>query len=207
VEDDMNTDTPTESPTESLTESRRRIQPPLWTVITLAVLLAAALLWRQFSVAALERRMDEQRQTLLQQAGAERSAQAERARSALARQDEELQELFGTALSWAVRSALLRKNMDEIDQYIGQLIEYRRFSLVLLADAGGKVLLASDRKYHNQSLQQHFPSVPLDATGVRILGGQGARVERQLVLPVQGLTTRLGTLLLIYTPTYDQPDA
>jgi hypothetical protein len=109
---------------------------------------------------------------------------------------EESDMLFGTALGWAVRSAMLRKNLDEIDQYVSALARNPRIQLVLVADRSGKILLSTDRRSQGTRLSTHLPTALLKVDEVTVESADAQR--RHLVVPLQGLTTRLGTVVVRY---------
>jgi hypothetical protein len=171
---------------------------PLWISLVLLLLLIIALAWNRLGTGSAERRLAEERQQLTQQLEADRSAMQREAQEALARQTQDMQILFGTALAWSVRSAMLRNNFDEIDQYFVDLVKNPRVTLALLADVNGKVLRTSDRKYLDTPFSEHFPAELLKGEDVAVHPDEGDR--KRLVLPIQGLTARLGTVLLVYSP-------
>ena len=171
---------------------------PLWVSLLLLALLIVVFAWSWFSAGGAQRRLAEERQQLSRQLEAERSVLQREAQEALARQTRDLQALFGAALAWSVRSAMLRNNLDEIDQYFGDLVKNPRIPLVLLADVEGKVLRSSDRKYLASRFAEHFPAELLKSEDVAIHPDEGNR--QRLVLPIQGLTARLGTVLVVYAP-------
>jgi hypothetical protein len=176
-----------------------RLQQTKWPVwVSLLLLLALVILaaWAAYAISAGERRLTQERQQLEQKFEADTSALRRDAQEAVARQTQEMQLLFGTALAWSVRSAMLRNNLDEIDQYFGDLVKNPRIALVLLADVDGKVLRTTDRKYLDAQFSTHFPEDLLKVESVVVRSGDGDRIR--LVLPIQGLTTRLGTVLLVY---------
>lgn len=176
----------------------QRTKLPLWVSLLLLVLLAAAVAWAFYAAGASERRLAAQQQELTQKLEVERTTMRREAEESLVRQTRELETLFGAALAWSVRSALLRNNLDEIDQYFGDLVKNPRIPLVLLADAEGKVLRATDRKYLDTAFEANFPAELLTGTDVAVHLDEGRR--KRIVLPIQGLTSRLGTVLLVYSP-------
>jgi len=175
-----------------------RTKLPLWVSVALLVLLAAAVAWAFFAAGASERRLAAQQQELTQKLEIERATLLRESEEALMRQTRELETLFGAALAWSVRSAMLRNNLDEIDQYFGDLVRNPRIPLVLLADAEGKVLRATDRKFLATAFEASFPAELLTGTDVAVYPDEGRR--KRIVLPIQGLTARLGTVLLLYSP-------
>jgi cell division protein FtsL len=169
---------------------------PVWVSLLLLLALVIVAAWATFAISGAERRLTQERQQLEQKLEADTSALRREAQEVVARQTQEMQLLFGTALAWAVRSAMLRNNLDEIDQYFGELVKNTRIALVLLADVDGKVLRTTDRKYLDAQFSTHFPEEYLKVENVVARSGEGERIR--LVLPIQGLTARLGTVLLVY---------
>lgn len=193
------TDKPVEpSPKSSALVRLQQAKLPLWAGLVLLILLIIVFAWNRLGTGSAERRLAEERQQLTEKLEADRSAMQREAQEALARQTQDMQILFGTALAWSVRSAMLRNNFDEIDQYFVDLVKNPRITLALLADADGKVLRTSDRKYLDTPFSEHFPAELLKGGDVAVHPDEGAR--KRLVLPIQGLTSRLGTVLLVYSP-------
>ncbi len=169
---------------------------PVWVSLLLLLALGIVAAWAAFAISGAERRLTQERQQFEQKLEADTSALRREAQETVARQTQEMQLLFGTALAWSVRSAMLRNNLDEIDQYFGELVKNPRIALVLLADVDGKVLRTTDRKYLDGQFSTHFPEEFLKVENVVVRSGEGERIR--LVLPIQGLTARLGTVLLVY---------
>jgi hypothetical protein len=171
-----------------------RFRLPLWLVLALVLLVGALVAAQQTGFGTAKRDSSAGRETLAGELQARQASMEANYLEALRRRTEESDILFGTALAWAVRSAMLRKNLDEIDQYVTALMKNPRIQLVLVADRSGKVLLSSDRRLQGSRLSAHVPSPLLNATEVTVEppDAQG----RHLVLPIQGLTTRLGTVVV-----------
>jgi len=172
------------------------IKLPLWVGLALLALLIGTFVWKQVAVAGAERRLAAERQVLIASTEAEKTTIQRTAQETLATHSAEIYQLFGTALAWNIRSAMMRNNLDEIDQYFSALVKNDRIQLAVLADPSGKVLLASDRKFQERSFSEHFPAALLQQPGVSIHPGEGK--ERRLVLPIQGLNSQLGTVVLTY---------
>ncbi len=188
----------TASAPATLMDRLRTTRVPLWTTVVLALAVLLVLAWKQIAVGAAERRLESDRQALSAQLAQERTALLTRAGTAIARSSEANHLMFGTALAWAVRGELIRGNHDQIDQYFNELVRNERIRVALLAAADGKVLLASDRKLQGGLLAEHFPGELVEEPAVIVR--DGADGEKLLVLPIQGLTTRLGTVVVAYRP-------
>lgn len=188
---------PTTAPAPAtLMDRLRTTRVPLWTTVVLALAVLLVFAWKQIAVGAAERRLQADRQALTAQLAEERAALLARAREAVARTSEANHLMFGTALAWAVRGELIRGNHDQIDQYFNELVRNERIRVAVLAAADGKVLLASDRKLQGGLLAEHFPGDLAEAPAVTVRDGTDG--EKLLVLPIQGLTARLGTVVLAY---------
>ena len=170
---------------------------PVWVSLLLLLALIAVGGWGMIESNANERRADEERVLLSQKLEADLAAARRQMQETISVQTRDLQNLFGTALAWAVRSSMLRSNLDEIDQYFGDLVKNPRIALVLLADAEGTILRSTDKKYLDAQFSSQFPAALLQDADVSIHAGESNRVR--LVLPIQGLTSRLGTVLLEYS--------
>lgn len=190
------TDAP--APKPSRLARLQEVKLPLWVSAVLLLFLLMVFAWGRLTSGAAERRLEAERQRLAQQVEAERSAMQRVTQETLARETRELQLLFGHALAWAVRSAMLRNNFDEIDLYFADLVRNPRVTLVLLADTEGKILRASDKKYVDTRFSDHFPAELLKGADVSVHPDDGTR--RRLALPIQGLTARVGTVMLVYSP-------
>lgn len=176
--------------------SGEKMKLPLWVTLAVLGLALAVLAWQQYSVVSAERRFEAERQALTSKLAADHEAALTRTRNALTAHSEEALKLFGTALGWTIRSAMMRENRDEIDQYFTELVKRDRVRLALLAGPDGKVLVASDRNFQDSAFSQHFPAALLQEPAVAIHRGEGQL--RRLVVPVHGLSQQLGTVLLVY---------
>jgi hypothetical protein len=193
-----NADSPIDpAPKPSLAGSLQSTKVPLWVCLLLAVALIGVGGWSMVAKSATERRSEDERLLLSKKLEADLTSARLQMETTISSQTRELQGLFGTALAWAVRSSMLRNNLDEIDQYFIDLVKNPRIALVLLADADGKVLRSTDRKYIDATFSGHFPAVLLQDADVSVHVGNSNLVR--LVLPIQGLTSRLGTVLVEYT--------
>jgi hypothetical protein len=195
----MDPETPSQpNATPSSLDKLRGMQLPLWVSVVLAVALALMFFWKQAAVSSAEKRLDAERQTLTAQLASEKSAVLAQARDAIARNSEAAHLMFGSALAWAVRGEMIRANLDQIDQFFDQLVRNERIRVVLLAGTDGKILLASDRKLQGGILAEHFPANLTEEAAVVVRPGEG--LEKLLVLPIHGLSARLGTVVLAYLP-------
>lgn len=179
----------------SATSRLHTVKVPLWAFLVVVVLLVAMTVARQLAAGAAEQRIASERQEQAQKLEAERSAIEAAARQKLARHSDEAHLLFADALAWAIRSALLRNNTAEVDQYFAELVKREGVTFALLANADGKIVATSDRQFHGKRFVEEFPAELLktDKISLRADGN-----ERSVVLPIRGLTSRIGTALVTY---------
>lgn len=168
------------------------ISLPLWVSLVLAVLVIIVFIWKGVAVSAVERGMETERQAL----EASRAAVQVEAQATIARHSDNTHALFGTALAWAIRGDMIRNNLDQIDQYFNELVRNERIDLVLLADPAGKVLVSSDRAFLDAPLPGHIPAGALQEPRVNVSAAEDG--QKRLVVPIQGLNSRLGTVVLTY---------
>ena len=107
---------------------------------------------------------------------------------------------FGMALAWAVRGEMIRGNLDQVDQFFTEIVKLPGTERVLLADASGTVRVATDRRHLGAALTTLVPveATLADTVEVRVQ----AAGPKLLVIPVMGLNSRLGTVVV----SYRQPD-
>lgn len=109
------------------------------------------------------------------------------------RQLEELK-LLARPYVWAVRKEMLNKNYQQIELYAAEMIRYKGFESILVSDADGIVVSATNKKYEGQSIQLFVDSTHTapDSTTVFRLNDSLAMVSS----PIMGFNSRLGTLIL-----------
>ena len=169
---------------------------PLWTALVLIVLLIAMGIAQYAAVRNAERQAELERQELARTLKTEIAAAQARNRQTLVRQSDQAHLLFGSALAWAVRSALVQNRPSEVDQYFAELVKNDGIKLALLVDGKGKIVASSDRQFAGKSFGAHFAPELLRADRISLHPNGG---DSHLVIPIRGLTTRLGTVLVAHT--------
>ncbi|MFD2512242.1 PDC sensor domain-containing protein [Pontibacter locisalis] len=132
------------------------------------------------------------------EAAEERALLLERANERIAENRHYLLEVVAKPFSWALRSALLTGNVEQVNQYLFQFVQEEKFAMVLVADAEGNIISSTDQNFTGSAFADHFDSKYLqtDATTV-----DDSDPERVIVAsPIMGLNSRLGTLLVVYRP-------
>lgn len=107
-------------------------------------------------------------------------------------------ELMSVPLAWAVRREMLAGNLDQVDQYVGELVRLDGVEEVLVANADGIIVAASDRRHAGAVFQTLYPERYLSADEIAI--DEPAAGQWLIAIPVMGLSARLGTMVVGYRP-------
>lgn len=184
----------------SSTARLARMRVPLWLVLLVAVLLLALLGWQRLAMNRAEAGLAAERQAMSRQFEADRSALLNDLKAKVETNTDEAKRQFGLALAWAVRGEMIRNNLDQVDQFFGEIVKLPHTERVLLADASGTVRVSTDRRHLGAALTTLVPveATLADKVEVRVQAGG----PKLLVIPVMGLNSRLGTVVV----SYRQPD-
>ena len=128
----------------------------------------------------------------------EKAAVIQRANERISENNEYLLEVLMKPFSWSVRTALLSGNVDQVNQYLFQLVQEDKFPLVLVADADGTVISSTDQNFTGAAFADHFNAEYLGADSTVIDDSDPNRVV--VASPVMGLNSKLGTILAVYQP-------
>ena len=113
------------------------------------------------------------------------------------RRDGEFLSLYSKPLSWALRTEMLKENYEQVDDYVRQVIKEHGFTLIVVLDAEGKVIVSSDKKIEGENLTQIYPQVSLNVTKYQM---KTVGDKLFVVTPIMGYEKKIGTLFFIYEP-------
>jgi hypothetical protein len=173
-----------------LTETRL----PLWVSLALLLLWLLTVGWHSVTMSRAEARLEKDREAMTTQFEADRSALLSQLRTRMADESDEAQRQFGLALAWAVRGEMIRNNLDQVDQFFNEIVKLPNTERVLLAGSDGKVQVSTDRRHLEADAALLVGADALQLAQVTVRGE--AEGTRQLVIPVMGLNTRLGTVIV-----------
>jgi len=103
---------------------------------------------------------------------------------------------FGVPLAWAIRREMMGGNLDQVDQYVTDLVKLEGFEGVTVAKADGSIVVASDRRHVGAAFGSLYAERHL--TAEQISAEETAPGQWLLVVPVMGLNARLGTVAIDY---------
>jgi hypothetical protein len=132
------------------------------------------------------------------QAAQEQAALIERANERISENNRYFLQVLTKPFSWALRTALLSGNVEQVDQYLFQFVREEKFALVLVADAEGTIISSTDQNFTGTAFADHFEPDYLRAESAIVDDANPGRVN--VVSPIMGLNSKLGTLLAVYRP-------
>ncbi|MBS0423081.1 MAG: hypothetical protein JSR71_01310 [Proteobacteria bacterium] len=106
------------------------------------------------------------------------------------------EERFGQVLSWAVRGELIRNNIDQIDQYLSEIVRMKDTERVVLIGEDGQLLVSTDKRLEETKGAEIFPKEILNLQKISIKSDVDGK--KILVVPVMGLNKKIATLVVSY---------
>jgi hypothetical protein len=173
----------------------KRYRLPLIVAVIGVLAVAWLALSKGMAVKQAEDAAAAERAALLNQVAAERTGMAR-----------QLLTSFSLPLAWAVRREMMAGNLDQVDQYVTELVRQPGFEQVVVAQPDGKIVVASDRKNQGKAFASLYDKRYLAAD--RISLQETAPGKWLVVVPILGLNARLGTVAIAYRlpqPASGQP--
>lgn len=154
-------------------------------VLSIFGLLVILFLWKTIQYNRLEKRMTREKEQIINQSLAFTT-----------NQEKTFLLLFSKPFSWAVRTQMLRNNLDEVNDYFNQLIKEDRFEQISLIDNEGVIEVCTNKKIEGESAEAFFGGFSYDAfsTELQNVGGDTILIST----PVLGYDKRLGTIVIHY---------
>ncbi len=106
------------------------------------------------------------------------------------------EERFGQVLSWAVRSELIRNNLDQIDQYLSEIVKMRDTERVVLINEEGQLLVSTDKRLEEAKAAELYPKEILGLQKISVKSDVDGK--KILVIPVMGLNKKIATVVVSY---------
>lgn len=166
-------------------------QLPMWYGAVFLVIIFFVFAWKQISVNQVESEM-------AKQLANERVLITQEAREYADKQYIKEEERFGQVLSWAVRGELIRSNLDQVDQYLNELVKMKDTDRVVLVSEQGKLLVSTDKRLEDENVSDLYPQEILKADKITVV--TNVDDKKLLVVPVMGLNNRIATIVVSYNP-------
>jgi L-lactate utilization protein LutC len=103
--------------------------------------------------------------------------------------------LLAKPFVWAVRTELLNKNINQVNQYANDLVKEKNFKSIVITNDKGTVISATDKKMEGKDFATVGNSNYLTDNSTQV-----NRVNDELILtsPIMGFNSRLGTAIITY---------
>lgn len=145
--------------------------------------------WKQIAVGKVESDMSKQ-------LASERALITQQAREHADRQYKQEEERFGQVLSWAVRSELIRNNLDQIGLYLNDIVKQLNANRIVLISESGELLVSTDKRledvkggdlYSKDVINEHKITIKSDVDGKKLL-----------IAPISDFNKRIAVLVISY---------
>jgi hypothetical protein len=193
-------DIPRPAPQPSWMARLTQTRVPLWVVVALLLLWLITLGWQRVAVSRTEAKLEQDRAAMTAKFEADRNVLLSQLRTRMEAESDESKRQFGLSLAWAVRGEMIRNNLDQVDQFFAEIVKLPNTERVLLVGNDGKVLVTTDRRYQGADATSLIAADVLQQTEVGVRNGTDG--SKQLIIPIMGLNSRLGTVVM----RYRQPD-
>jgi hypothetical protein len=164
---------------------------PMWYGAIFLVIIFFLIAWKQISESRMESEM-------AKQLANERVLISQEAREYADKQYIKEEERFGQVLAWAVRGELIRSNLDQVDQYLNELVKMKDTDRVVLVSEEGKLLVSTDKRLEDENVADLYPKEILKADTITV--ETNVDDKKLLVVPVMGLNNRIATIVVSYNP-------
>jgi hypothetical protein len=152
-------------------------------VIVALVLIAGLWIWKAIEVNGVRKEAEQEKERVRQTA----------VNLITATRAEHL-ELLAKPFVWAVRSEMLRGNIEGVNLYLQDMVKEKNFQRIQVADAQGVVVASTDKKTEGKPIGEGGGSLSTDSTTVHHVGDSTWIISS----PIMGFNNRLGTLVIDY---------
>lgn len=161
-------------------------------------LLLLVVVWKQIAVNQAESQLEKGQAALALQLEEESQNLIKKAREYADSQYNQEEQRFGQVLAWAVRDQLIRNNLDQIDQYLSELVKMKDTDRVVLISNEGKLLVSTDKRLVTEEASNLYSQDILDLQTITIKSDVAGK--KLLVVPVMGLNERMAVIVISYNP-------
>ncbi|BBL35814.1 hypothetical protein Nstercoris_02091 [Nitrosomonas stercoris] len=176
----------------------QRKQLPSWSILVFLGLLLLVFVWKQIAVNQAESQLEKGQAALALQLEEESQNLIKKAREYADSQYNQEEQRFGQVLAWAVRDQLIRNNLDQIDQYLSELVKMKDTDRAVLISNEGKLLVSTDKRLVTEEASNLYSQDILDLQTITIKSDVAGK--KLLVVPVMGLNERMAVIVISYNP-------
>lgn len=117
---------------------------------------------------------------------------------ALAASEKSRNEVLANVFSWAVRSEMMRSNLELVEQYMTELVKNQGYNEISLVNPEGIVTKSTNKKYEGNIFPDLMASQLNSVSKVTFSDGPDGNVL--IFAPIAGINERMATVIINYTP-------
>tara|TARA_R110002073_G_scaffold189936_7_gene348794 strand:+ start:5227 stop:5874 length:648 start_codon:yes stop_codon:yes gene_type:complete len=163
---------------------------PSWYGLVFVAIIIIIFAWKQIAVGKVESDMAKQLE-------GERAIITEQAREYADKQYIKEEVRFGQVLAWAVRGELIRKNLEQVSQYLNEIVKMKDTERVVLIGIDGQLLVSTDKRLEDAEGEDLYSEEILNQPDISVKSNVDGK--KLLIVPVMGLNTRLATIVVSYS--------
>lgn len=174
----------------ALLEDLPQKQLPMKYAFILVGIIVFVFAWKIIAVNKVESDMRKQLES-------ERTLITQQAREQADKQYKKEEERFGQVLSWAVRSELIRNNIDQIGLYLNDIVKQINAERIVLIGEKGELLVSTDKRledvkgsdlYPKEIINEHKITIKSDVNGKKLV-----------IAPISDFNKRIAVLVISYS--------
>jgi hypothetical protein len=164
-------------------------QLPMKYAFVLVGIIIFVFAWKQIAVGKAESDMNKKIQS-------ERALITQQAREHADKQYKKEEERFGQVLSWAVRSELIRNNIDQIGLYLNEVVKQLNADRIVLISENGELLVSTDKRLEDVKGSDLYPSEVINEHKIAVKSDVDGK--KLLVAPISDFNKRIAVLVISY---------
>lgn len=162
---------------------------PAWYGLAFLAIIVVIFAWKQIAVGKVEADMNKQLES-------ERVLITQQAREYADEQYVQEEVRFGQVLSWAVRGELIRNNLDQVEQFLNEIVKMKDTERVDLIDNDGQLIISTDKRHEEAEAGDLFSDAILQERKITVHSDIDGK--KLLTVPVMGLNDRLAIIVISY---------
>ncbi|GJL75084.1 hypothetical protein [Nitrosomonas sp.] len=164
-------------------------QLPMKYAFLLVGIIIFVFAWKQIAVGKIESDMNKKLES-------ERVLVTQQAREHADKQYKKEEERFGQVLAWAVRSELIRNNIDQIGLYLNQIVKQIDADRIVLIGEDGELLVSTDKRLEDVKGNDLYSSEVINENKITIKSDVDGK--KLLIAPISDFNKRVAVLVISY---------
>ncbi|MDR4517451.1 MAG: hypothetical protein MRK00_08695 [Nitrosomonas sp.] len=164
-------------------------QLPMKYAFVLVGIIIFVFAWKQIAVGKVESDMSKKLES-------ERALITQQAREHADKQYKQEEERFGQVLAWAVRSELIRNNIDQIGLYLNDIVKQIDADRIVLISESGELLVSTDKRLEDVKGSDLYPKDVINEHKIAIKSDVSGK--KLLIAPISDFNKRVAVLVISY---------